>query len=75
MAVDLLSCTDLYSDLISMGTLCKATGGQLLSIPKFNPAVHSAKLAAEMARCVVRRMWYGALCGKRPQALATVKRG
>jgi len=54
VSVDLVACTRVYSDLVSLGQICRLTGGQLSHIPQFDASM-TAKVVHEVSRCVVRQ--------------------
>eukprot|EP00281_Chroomonas_sp_CCMP1168_P026138 CAMPEP_0206231294 /NCGR_PEP_ID=MMETSP0047_2-20121206/10758_1 /ASSEMBLY_ACC=CAM_ASM_000192 /TAXON_ID=195065 /ORGANISM="Chroomonas mesostigmatica_cf, Strain CCMP1168" /LENGTH=922 /DNA_ID=CAMNT_0053654859 /DNA_START=29 /DNA_END=2799 /DNA_ORIENTATION=- len=63
VAVDLHVCTSLYTDLVSMGVLCKNTGGQIHYLPKFGQdgGGSSGKLYHEILRATLRFTGYEAV--------------
>jgi len=61
VSVDLVACTSTYADLVSMGAVCRATGGQLTYVPKFEYNTHAAKLRHDICRMVCRPTGYEAV--------------
>ena len=55
IAVDLFACTSLYTDLVTMGMVSKATGGQVHYLPKFgqDAGQSGGKLYQELIRSAV----------------------
>ncbi|XP_058095788.1 protein transport protein SEC24 A-like isoform X2 [Magnolia sinica] len=77
MAADLTKCqigvnlyvfSDKYSDIASLGTLAKYTGGQVYYYPSFQGDVHKEKLRHDLARDLTRETAWEAVmrirCGK-----------
>ncbi|KAL5979948.1 Protein transport protein Sec24A [Asimina triloba] len=68
IAVDLYAFSDKYSDIASLGTLVKYTGGQVYCYPSFQADLHQDKLRHELARDLMRETaWEAVLrirCGK-----------
>ncbi|XP_059297157.1 protein transport protein SEC24 A-like isoform X2 [Lycium ferocissimum] len=68
VAVNLYGFSDKYTDLATLGTLAKYTGGQVYYYPSFQAAVHKDKLCHELARDLTRETaWESVMrirCGK-----------
>ncbi|CAI0437424.1 unnamed protein product [Linum tenue] len=68
IGVNVYAFSDKYSDLASIGTLAKYTGGQLYYYPSFQAANHSEKLSHELTRDLTRETAWEAVmrirCGK-----------
>ncbi|THU44354.1 hypothetical protein C4D60_Mb02t06530 [Musa balbisiana] len=68
IAVDIYAFSEKYSDIASLGTLAKYTGGQVYHYPSFNAVVHHDKLSYELARNLTRETAWEAVmrirCGK-----------
>jgi len=56
VSVDLIACmcSPCFLDLVSMGQVCKFTGGQLSYMQRFDPNLHAIKLHHELVRRVSR---------------------
>ncbi|CAL1353993.1 unnamed protein product [Linum trigynum] len=68
IGVNVYAFSDKYSDLASIGTLAKYTGGQVYYYPSFQAANHSEKLSHELTRDLTRETAWEAVmrirCGK-----------
>ncbi|GAV86840.1 Gelsolin domain-containing protein/zf-Sec23_Sec24 domain-containing protein/Sec23_trunk domain-containing protein/Sec23_helical domain-containing protein/Sec23_BS domain-containing protein [Cephalotus follicularis] len=68
IAVDVFAFSDKYTDIASLGTLAKYTGGQVCYYPNFQSAIHGEKLKHELARDLTRETaWESVMrvrCGK-----------
>ncbi|KAL8130239.1 hypothetical protein V2J09_019394 [Rumex salicifolius] len=68
IGVNVYAFSDKYTDIASLGTLSKYTGGQVLYYPGFQSAVHKEKLKHELTRDLTRETaWEAVLrirCGK-----------
>ncbi|KAI3787781.1 hypothetical protein L2E82_00206 [Cichorium intybus] len=68
VAVNIYAFSDKYTDIASLGTLAKYTGGQVYYYPSFHSAIHSDKLRHELARDLTRETAWEAVmrirCGK-----------
>ncbi|CAK9179356.1 unnamed protein product, partial [Ilex paraguariensis] len=68
IAVNVYAFSDKYTDVASLGTLAKYTGGQVYYYPNFQSAIHKEKLGHELARDLTRETaWEAVLrirCGK-----------
>ncbi|CAL5353728.1 unnamed protein product [Camellia sinensis] len=68
IAVDVYAFSDKYTDIASLGTLAKYTGGQVYYYPSFHSAIHKEKLRHELARDLTRETAWEAVmrirCGK-----------
>ncbi|THU63035.1 hypothetical protein C4D60_Mb01t11480 [Musa balbisiana] len=68
IAVDIYAFSEKYSDIASLGSLAKYTGGQVYHYPSFQTAVHQEKLRYELARNLTRETAWEAVmrirCGK-----------
>jgi protein transport protein SEC24 len=68
IAVNVYAFSDKYTDIASLGTLAKYTGGQVYYYPSFQAAIHEAKLRHELARDLTRETAWEAVmrirCGK-----------
>ncbi|CAL9200655.1 unnamed protein product [Musa hybrid cultivar] len=68
IAVDIYAFSEKYSDIASLGTLAKYTGGQVYHYPSFNAVIHHDKLGYELARNLTRETAWEAVmrirCGK-----------
>ncbi|PWA89651.1 sec23/Sec24 protein transport family protein [Artemisia annua] len=68
VAVNIYAFSDKYSDIASLGTLAKYTGGQVYYYPSFHSAIHKDKLRHELARDLTRETAWEAVmrirCGK-----------
>lgn len=54
IAVDIYAFSEKYSDIASLGTLAKYTGGQVYHYPSFKADSHQAKLRHELTRDLTR---------------------
>ncbi|KAH7679271.1 protein transport protein SEC24 protein [Dioscorea alata] len=68
IAVDIFNFSDKYSDIASLGTLAKYTGGQVYYYPSFHASIHEEKLKHDLARDLTRETAWEAVmrirCGK-----------
>ncbi|CAA2986321.1 transport Sec24-like At3g07100 [Olea europaea subsp. europaea] len=68
VAVNVYAFSDKYTDIASLGTLAKYTGGQVYYYPSFQSAIHKDKLRHELTRDVTRETaWESVMrirCGK-----------
>ncbi|XP_076934805.1 protein transport protein SEC24 A-like [Bidens hawaiensis] len=68
VAVNVYAFSDKYTDIASLGTLAKYTGGQVYYYPSFHSALHTDKLRHELARDLTRETaWESVMrirCGK-----------
>ncbi|CAN6234253.1 unnamed protein product [Urochloa humidicola] len=68
IAVDIFSFSEKYSDIASLGSLAKYTGGQVYHYPSFQAATHGDKLRHELSRDLARETaWESVMrirCGK-----------
>ncbi|KAI3787668.1 hypothetical protein L1987_42297 [Smallanthus sonchifolius] len=68
VAVNVYAISDKYTDIASLGTLAKYTGGQVYYYPSFHAAIHQDKLKHELARDLTRETAWEAVmrirCGK-----------
>ncbi|KAI3676429.1 hypothetical protein L1987_86038 [Smallanthus sonchifolius] len=68
VAVNIYAFSDKYTDIASLGTLAKYTGGQVYYYPSFHYALHTDKLRHELARDLTRETaWESVMrirCGK-----------
>lgn len=68
IGVNVYAFSDRYTDIASLGTLAKYTGGQVYYYPSFNAAIHKEKLKLELARDLTRETAWEAVmrirCGK-----------
>ncbi|KAF2303765.1 hypothetical protein GH714_023343 [Hevea brasiliensis] len=68
IGVNVYAFSDKYTDLASIGTLAKYTGGQVYYYPSFQSANHGEKLRHELARDLTRETAWEAVmrirCGK-----------
>ncbi|KAJ0980447.1 hypothetical protein J5N97_008702 [Dioscorea zingiberensis] len=68
IAVDIFTFSDKYSDIASLGTLAKYTGGQVYYYPSFHASIHEEKLKHDLARDLIRETAWEAVmrirCGK-----------
>ncbi|KAL9265088.1 transport protein SEC24 A-like protein [Drosera capensis] len=68
IAVNVYAFSDKYTDIASLGTLAKYTGGQVYYYPNFQIAVHKEKLKHELGRDLTRETAWEAVmrvrCGK-----------
>ncbi|GKV43837.1 hypothetical protein SLEP1_g51088 [Rubroshorea leprosula] len=68
IGVNIYAFSDKYTDIASLGTLAKYTGGQVYYYPSFQSAVHGEKLRHELARDLTRETAWEAVmrirCGK-----------
>ncbi|KAL2535702.1 Protein transport protein Sec24-like [Forsythia ovata] len=69
IAVNVYAFSDKYTDVASLGTLAKYTGGQVYYYPSFQSTIHGDKLRHELARDLTRETAWEAVmrirCGKR----------
>ncbi|KAL2554424.1 Protein transport protein Sec24-like [Forsythia ovata] len=68
VAVNVYAFSDKYTDIASLGTLAKYTGGQVYYYPSFQSAIHKDKLRHELTRDLTRETaWESVMrirCGK-----------
>ncbi|AQK42665.1 Protein transport protein Sec24-like [Zea mays] len=68
IAVDIFSFSEKYSDIASLGSLAKYTGGQVYHYPSFQAPTHEDKLKLELSRDLTRETaWESVMrirCGK-----------
>ncbi|KAE8010366.1 hypothetical protein FH972_006741 [Carpinus fangiana] len=68
IAVNVYAFSDKYTDIASLGTLAKYTGGQVNYYPSFQSAIHGKKLRHELTRDLTRETAWEAVmrirCGK-----------
>ncbi|KAF7121232.1 hypothetical protein RHSIM_Rhsim13G0029500 [Rhododendron simsii] len=68
ISVNIYAFSDKYTDIASLGTLAKYTGGQVCYYPSFHSAIHKEKLRHELARDLTRDTAWEAImrirCGK-----------
>ncbi|KAM2468555.1 hypothetical protein FF1_010219 [Malus domestica] len=68
IGVDVYTFSDKYTDIASLGTLAKYTGGQVYYYPNFQSTIHGYKLKHELARDLTRETAWEAVmrirCGK-----------
>ncbi|ONK81317.1 uncharacterized protein A4U43_C01F27750 [Asparagus officinalis] len=68
IAVDIYAFSDKYSDIASLGSLAKYSGGQVYYYPSFQASIHGEKLRHELARDINRETAWEAVmrirCGK-----------
>ncbi|KAJ4979437.1 hypothetical protein NE237_010217 [Protea cynaroides] len=68
IGVNVYAFSDKYTDIASLGTLAKYTGGQVNYYPSFNSTVHGERLRFELARDLTRETAWEAVmrirCGK-----------
>ncbi|XP_077243526.1 protein transport protein SEC24 A-like [Tasmannia lanceolata] len=68
IGVNVYAFSDRYSDIASLGTLAKYTGGQVYYYPSFQGGTHKEKLSYELARDLTRETaWESVMrvrCGK-----------
>ncbi|GMN44650.1 hypothetical protein TIFTF001_013847 [Ficus carica] len=68
IGVNIYAFSDKYTDIASLGTLAKYTGGQVNYYPGFQSAIHGEKLRHELARDLTRETAWEAVmrirCGK-----------
>ncbi|OVA02409.1 zinc finger protein [Macleaya cordata] len=68
IGVNIYAFSDKYTDLASLGTLAKYTGGQVNYYPGFRGGIHKEKLGYELARDLTRETAWEAVmrirCGK-----------
>ncbi|XP_047309230.1 protein transport protein Sec24-like At3g07100 [Impatiens glandulifera] len=68
IAINVYAMSDKYTDIASLGTLAKYTGGQVYYYPGFQSAIHKEKLKHELARDLTRETAWEAVmrirCGK-----------
>ncbi|MFS7902056.1 putative Zinc finger, Sec23/Sec24-type, sec23/Sec24, trunk domain, sec23/Sec24, helical [Helianthus anomalus] len=68
VAVNVYAFSDKYTDIASLGTLAKYTGGQVYYYPSFHSAIHRDKLRHELSRDLTRETAWEAVmrirCGK-----------
>ncbi|KAG5514507.1 hypothetical protein RHGRI_035800 [Rhododendron griersonianum] len=68
ISVNIYVFSDKYTDIASLGTLAKYTGGQVCYYPSFHSAIHKEKLRHELARDLTRETAWEAImrirCGK-----------
>ncbi|KAG2695881.1 hypothetical protein I3843_07G033700 [Carya illinoinensis] len=68
ISVNVYALSDKYTDIASLGTLAKYTGGQVYYYPSFQSAIHGEKLRNELTRDLTRETAWEAVmrirCGK-----------
>ncbi|MBA0567461.1 hypothetical protein Golob_012196 [Gossypium lobatum] len=68
IGVNIYAFSDKYTDIASLGTLAKYTGGQVYYYPSFQSNIHGEKLRHELARDLTRETAWEAVmrirCGK-----------
>ncbi|XP_031100345.1 protein transport protein Sec24-like At3g07100 [Ipomoea triloba] len=68
IAVNVYTFSDKYTDVATLGTLAKYTGGQVYHYPSFQATIHKDKLSQELARDLTRETAWEAVmrirCGK-----------
>ncbi|XP_047954935.1 protein transport protein Sec24-like At3g07100 isoform X3 [Salvia hispanica] len=68
IAVNVYAFSDKYTDIASLGTLAKYTGGQVYYYPNFQASIHKDKLKHELSRDLTRETAWEAVmrirCGK-----------
>ncbi|TYI85340.1 hypothetical protein E1A91_D05G433800v1 [Gossypium mustelinum] len=68
IGVNIYAFSDKYTDIASVGTLAKYTGGQVYYYPSFQSNIHGEKLRRELARDLTRETAWEAVmrirCGK-----------
>ncbi|MFQ6656497.1 hypothetical protein Gotur_026577 [Gossypium turneri] len=68
IGVNIYAFSDKYTDIASLGTLAKYTGGQVYYYPSFQSGIHGEKLRHELARDLTRETAWEAVmrirCGK-----------
>ncbi|KAK6269539.1 hypothetical protein POUND7_006644 [Theobroma cacao] len=68
IGVNIYAFSDKYTDVASLGTLAKYTGGQVYYYPSFQSGIHGEKLRHELARDLTRETAWEAVmrirCGK-----------
>lgn len=68
ICVNVYALSDKYTDIASLGTLAKYTGGQVYYYPSFHSAIHNEKLRHELSRDLTRETAWEAVmrirCGK-----------
>ncbi|RAL38967.1 hypothetical protein DM860_014793 [Cuscuta australis] len=68
IAVNVYTFSDKYTDVATLGTLSKYTGGQVYHYPSFQAAIHKDKLSQELTRDLTRETAWEAVmrirCGK-----------
>ncbi|KAE8675234.1 Protein transport protein Sec24-like [Hibiscus syriacus] len=68
IGVNIYAFSDKYTDIASLGTLAKYTGGQVYYYPSFQSGIHGEKLSHELARDLTRETAWEAVmrirCGK-----------
>ncbi|XP_068634526.1 protein transport protein SEC24 A-like [Aristolochia californica] len=68
IAANVYSFSDKYTDIASLGSLAKYTGGQVYYYPSYEGAIHQEKLAHDLARDLTRETAWEAVmrirCGK-----------
>ncbi|XP_068650337.1 protein transport protein SEC24 A-like [Aristolochia californica] len=68
IAASVYAFSDKYTDIASLGTLAKYTGGQVYYYPSYQGAIHQEKLAHDLARDLTRETAWEAVmrirCGK-----------
>ncbi|KAH7528336.1 protein transport protein SEC24 A [Ziziphus jujuba] len=68
IGVNIYAFSDKYTDIASLGTLAKYSGGQVYHYPNFQSATHGEKLRHELARDLTRETAWEAVmrvrCGK-----------
>ncbi|XP_042017087.1 protein transport protein Sec24-like At3g07100 [Salvia splendens] len=68
IAVNVYAFSDKYTDIASLGTLAKYTGGQVYYYPNFQASIHKEKLKHELSRDLTRETAWEAVmrirCGK-----------
>ncbi|KAL1539716.1 Protein transport protein Sec24A [Salvia divinorum] len=68
IAINVYAFSDKYTDIASLGTLAKYTGGQVYYYPNFQASIHKEKLKHELSRDLTRETAWEAVmrirCGK-----------
>ncbi|XP_047330207.1 protein transport protein Sec24-like At3g07100 [Impatiens glandulifera] len=68
IAINIYAISDKYTDIASLGTLAKYTGGQVYYYPSFQSIIHKEKLKHELTRDLTRETAWEAVmrirCGK-----------
>ncbi|KAE8713710.1 Protein transport protein Sec24-like [Hibiscus syriacus] len=68
IGINIYAFSDKYTDIASLGTLAKYTGGQVYYYPSFQSGIHGEKLRHELARDLTRETAWEAVmrirCGK-----------
>ncbi|KAL3647825.1 Protein transport protein Sec24A [Castilleja foliolosa] len=79
IAVNVYAFSDKYTDISSLGTLAKYTGGQVYYYPSFQASIHKDKLRHELTRDLTRETAWEAVmrirCGKEKIPLFSKPKG